>query len=149
MPVKYILRDDGTPGAPPQDANVTFTVVVAGSQIDANIFVADAAYEVVAIREVHSVAGAGSSTLNIEKCTGTTAPGSGTDLATTAFALDSTANTVVSKTTASGLTTTQASKRLAVGDRLALDWSGTVTAYVGTITVSLRRIYTANDQVGF
>lgn len=144
MANRFMRRPNGTTGSIPHNILAPVTVIVAGAQVDANVFIADADYEVDRVQEVHSVAGAASSTLDVKKCTGTTAPASGTSVLSSTFALDSTANTVVSKTLGSGLTATQADRRLTTGDRLALDWTGTVTAYVGTVAIYLKRIQSAN-----
>lgn len=149
MPVKYIRRSTGVPGVPPQDNIITFNVDVAGAQTDRSFFIADRDYEVVAVRENHSVAGAASSTLDIKKCTGTTAPASGDTILSSTFALDSTVNTTVAKVEGSGLVSTRATRRITAGDRLAYDFTGTVTAYIGVVQVHLRPINSSNDLVGF
>lgn len=149
MPVKYIRRSDSTPGVPPQDNIVIIAADIAGAQTDRNVFIADRDYEIVKVSEVHSVAGAGSSTLDVKKCTGTTAVASGTTVLSSTFALDSTVETIVNKTAASGLTATRANRRITTGDRLSLDFSGTVTAWVGMVQIHLRPINSANDLVGF
>lgn len=92
---------------------------------------------VIAISEVHKVAGTagGSVTLNVEKLTGITAPGSGTSILSTAFNLKGTANTVQNGT----LTNVIATKQLAIGDRLALVVSGTLTTLENvTVMVTLQ-----------
>lgn len=104
------------------------------------IFIAWHPCEVIAVQEVHETAGTdgGAVTLQVEKLTGTTAPGSGSNLLTTAFNLKSAINTVVSKTTPD-LTTTKADLRLERGDRLALKDSGTLTAVAGVnVTIYLK-----------
>lgn len=82
-------------------------------------------YEVLVVGEIHGTLGtdAGAVTLQLEKLTGTTAKGSGTNILVTAFNLKSTINTLVRKE-GSDLT----NKTLAVGDRLAWKTSGTLTA---------------------
>lgn len=149
MAVKYIRRSDSNPGVPPQDNILSIVVDVAGAQTDRSFFVADRDYEIVRIAESHDVAGAGSTTLDIKKCTGTTAAASGTTVLSSTFALDSTANTPVVKTAASGLTATRANRRITSGNRLAFDFTGTVTAWVGCVNVHLRPIESSNDLVGF
>lgn len=167
MAVRFIQRIDGTPGVPPQDTIVNFPVnftATAGTPVDGIVFIADQDYEIVKIIEVHSTAGAGSTTLDIKKCTGTTAPASGTSVLATAssFLTDSTVNIPITKTTqgttvgttftasaTTGITQTQATRRLAVSDRIALDFTGTQTAYIGNVQIHLRRLQSANDQVGF
>lgn len=92
---------------------------------------------VTGIKEVHEVLGTDGSavTLNVEKLTGTTAPGSGTGILSTAFSLKATINTVQIGT----LTTTSATRTLAIGDRLGLVKTGTLTAVAGvTVMVELQ-----------
>lgn len=98
-------------------------------------FIADRAYQVVSVREAHETAGSDASavTVSVEKLTGTTAPGSGTDLLTAGISLKGTANTVASGT----LTGTTASLQLAAGDRLAVKDTGVLTAVAG-VAVSVR-----------
>lgn len=89
---------------------------------------------VTSFKEVHQALGtdAGAVTLGLEKLTGTAVPGAGTDILSSALSLKSTINTVQTGT----ITTTAASRNLAVGDRLALKLTGTPTA-VSNVTVLL------------
>lgn len=105
---------------------------------DRVFFIANRAYQVVAIRQVHSVAAGGASKLQVTKDTGTNAPGAGNDLLTnntnTGFDLNATANTVQTGT----LTATAADLLLAAGDRLALDFANTIQSTAGLcVTVEL------------
>jgi hypothetical protein len=107
---------------------------------DEAIFIANYPCVVRAVREVHRVLGtdAGAVNLQLEKCTGTTVPGSGTNLLTNnsnaGFDLKGTVNTVQ----VGVLTATAADRLLSAGDRLALDFAGTLTALAGVcVTVSL------------
>ncbi|RCJ20139.1 hypothetical protein A6S26_05305 [Nostoc sp. ATCC 43529] len=111
--------------------------------VDQPFFVADGAYLVTGISYVHSTAGSDASAVNLQitKDTGTAAPGAGTDLLTNntnaGFDCKGTANTVQ----AGALVATEATRTLASGDRLSLDFAGTVTALAGVVvTVSLRRV---------
>ena len=121
-----------------QAVEVTFGQ--AASPADETIFVANRAYQVTAIREVHSTAGtdAGAVNLQITKDTGTQAPGAGVDLLTNnanaGFNMKGTANTVQAGT----LTATGADLLLAAGDRLSADYAGVLTALAGVnVTVTL------------
>lgn len=127
----------------PKYIPVTFSMLANGSLADQCFFIADRAYEVVAINEAHSVAGndAGAVNLQVTKDTGTNAPGAGSDLLTNntnaGFNLKGTANTVQNGT----LVATAATKRLAAGDRLSVDFAGTLTTLAGVVvTVMLKRI---------
>lgn len=101
------------------------------------IFTAPFACTVLSATEVHQTAGSDGSavTLQLEKLTGTTAPGGGTVTLGTAFNLRATANTVQTSFT---LNTAPSSgiryQTLAIGDRLALKLTGTPTA-VANVTV--------------
>lgn len=93
-------------------------------------FIAPFACQVVAISEVHTTAGSDGSavTLDVEKLTGTQAPGAGVAcLGATKVNLKGTANTVQSP----ALSGTTANLQLAAGDRLSLLLSGTPTALAG------------------
>jgi hypothetical protein len=89
---------------------------------------------VISISEIHSVAAGGTSTLQVTKDTGTAAPGAGTDLLSTAFNLNATANT----TQTGALVTTAGVVNLAAGNRLAVDFADAIQSSVGvTVTVCL------------
>lgn len=118
--------------------NVVLSIPIdaSGSAFDKNVFIADRAYQLVSVEEVHGTAST-SGTLDIEKCTGTTAPGSGTSMCTGTLSLSGTANTTVAGT----LSSTAADTKLADGDRIAFDFSGTLTNIVGcVVTIVLRPI---------
>jgi len=90
------------------------------------------------ISEVHTVAGsdAGAVTLQVERLTGTAAPGAGTNLLMTAFDLKGTANTVQNTTKLIQQT------GMRPGDRLALKSSGVLTALQGVqVTLELSYIF--------
>lgn len=74
--------------------------------------------------EVHTVAGTSTPTLQIEKLINTTATGSGTNLLLTSFNLAGTANTVQNAKLSNIQNT---NFNLAIGDRLGLSVSGTLT----------------------
>lgn len=127
----------------PQFIVLNFHAQTAALQVDQSFFIADRAYQVVRIDEVHAVAEATAATLNIQvtKDVSTDAPGAGTDLLTNngnaGFNGKATANTVQNGT----LTATVASLQLAAGNRLSVDFSAAATELVGTtITVILKAI---------
>jgi hypothetical protein len=100
-------------------------------------FVANRAYQVVAVRATWSHVGGSGAAATVEKLTGTTAPGSGAALLTAAFDLTTTANTVGTGT----LTATTSDLQLAAGNRLGVKLSGTLTALTGlNVTVYLKAI---------
>ena len=105
------------------------------------IFIADRAYQVTAVREVHSVVGGASAAVRPRKITDTSAPGAAAgatvkELTTAAIDLTATINTVVSP----ALSATVADLQLAAGDRIALNFSGTLTGLVGLIEIVLKAI---------
>lgn len=119
---------------------VRHTCLLNADCIDQAFFIADGYYTVVGIKYVHSTAGSDGSAVNVQvtKDTGTDAPGAGTDLLTNntnaGFNCKGTANTVQDGT----LVTTAGVVDLAPGNRLALDFAGTVTALAGvTVVVTL------------
>lgn len=95
-------------------------------------FQADRAVGVASITEIHATAGTdtGAVTLQVEKLTGTTAPGSGTSLLSSAFDLKGTKNT-----TQYGSLTTSNPTALALGrgDRLGVVLTGTPTAVANVV----------------
>lgn len=116
---------------------IPITFVANALSVSSTIFIADAAYQIVGCRAVWGVAGGLGAVLDIEKCTGTTAPGSGTALLASTIDLTGTANTVATGT----LTSTTSSLQLAAGNRLTAKLAGTLTGLVGCcITVLLKRI---------
>lgn len=127
-------------------ANLPFTVVanlpLNGDNVDQAIFTAPFACVVTGVTEIHAVAGNDGSAVNLQltKDTSTNAPGAGTDLLTNnsnaGFDLKGTANTLQTGT----LTATVASLTLAAGNRLSLDFAGTITTLSGVqVTVTLTR----------
>ncbi|SRR6266498_3866966 len=127
----------------PKNVVLMFNLNANASLADQAIFIANRAYQVKTISEVHSTAGsdAGAVNLQVTKDTATDAPGAGTDLLTNntnaGFDLKGTANTVQN----GALTATAAALLLAAGDRLSLDFSGVLTALVGlVITIELEPV---------
>lgn len=120
---------------------VETSYIVKDNPTTAAFFVANRAYEVVAISCVFAINAGLAAAVQITKDIATEAPGAGVDLLTnntnTGFDLNATANTVQ----AGSLTGTGASLQLAAGDRLSIDVSGTATAVTGVaITVTLKAI---------
>jgi len=127
----------------PTRMNATYAMNANGSLADQVFFVATKPYEVTDVRQIHSTAGTDGGAVNLQvvKDTNSNAPGAGTDLLTNnsnaGFNLKGTANTVQ----VGALTGTQASLRLAAGDRLSVDYAGTLTTLAGVVvTVSLKEI---------
>lgn len=102
---------------------------------DQVFFVATRPMIVVQVSEVHSVAAGGASVLQVVKDTGTAAPGTGTDLLTnntnTGFDLNATANTPQV-----GTLVTQATRTLAAGDRLSVDFANAIQSSAGVVVTA-------------
>lgn len=97
-------------------------------------FIAPVPYQVVAVREIHAVAGGSGAAVNIERLIAGTAPGSGIAVLTTAMALNGTANTSQS-TAASNIINTvgTAGTQLLAGDSLGIKLSGTLTGLANSV----------------
>lgn len=105
-------------------------------------FIAGRPYEVMEIRESHTVAGSdgGAVTLNIERLSGTEALNAGDEILTSDFDLKGTANTVQTSTPE-----TIQNSQLLPGDRLALKDTGTLTALEDVVvTVYLKPLAKGN-----
>ena len=113
----------------------TLVIPIAAASVDGWAFVADRAYRVESIKEVHAVAGndGGAVTLAVRKITAdATAPDAAAgatvkELLAAALDLKSTANTLVDAT----LTATDADRNIAAGDRIGLNFVGVLTSLAG------------------
>lgn len=106
------------------------------------IFTAPFPCSVTAMTEVHATAGTNLSdvTLQLERLTGTEAPGAGDEILYTPINLKATANTVQEAVISPVRTTGVGVGNLATGDRLALKRSGTLTS-VANVTVVIQLLY--------
>lgn len=96
-------------------------------------FIVPAPAVITAFSEVHTTAGTdvGAVTLDLEKLTGTTAPGSGVSALNATLSLKATANTVQNAT----VTLTASNRTLAKSDRIALKLTGTPTSLANVSTL--------------
>lgn len=120
---------------------MVITVPIGASEVDQSVFIADDAWQITKIEEVHTVAQntayPDTGSVSVTKCTGTQAPGSGTALHNTTMYLNSTVNTVVTPT----LTGNTPDLALADGNRLALNFNGTMTTFAGgVVTIHMKRV---------
>jgi len=121
---------------------VVIVIPINASSVDGWAFVADRAYTIEMIEEIHAVAGSdgGAVTLDVRKVTDTSAPGAAasatvTELQAAAMNLKSTANTTVTP----GLSVTAADLDLADGNKIGLNFIGTLTALAGgVVTIVLK-----------
>jgi len=103
-------------------------------------WIAPFACKVVSIKEAHS-AGTAGVTINLRKITDTSAPSAAAgatvkELLSSALDANSTANTVVT----GSLSATASDYTFAAGNRMCWNASGTLTAYVGEITVEFQAV---------
>lgn len=117
-------------------------VVTPAAFTDRTVYIATAPCVVTAVSAVYATAETTAATLRVQltKDTGTDAPGAGTDLLTNTsgagFDLKATANTVQA-----GVLVAEATRTLAAGDRLGLDFTAAATELAGlVVTISIRKI---------
>lgn len=104
-------------------------------------FIAPISLSIVSFSEVHQTAGSSGSavTIQLEKLTGTTAPGSGTSLLTSALSLKTTANTVQHGQLVQTATIGSRNTNMNQNDRLSLKLTGTPTSVANlSIMVSIQ-----------
>lgn len=117
---------------------MVITVPISATTVDGTIFIADDAWVITSIEEVHSVLGTDGSavTAQVMKCTGTQAPSAGTAMTTGTFDLKGTVETIQT----GALSATPAHYTLADGNRIGLDVTGTLTSLAGgVITIHMKR----------
>lgn len=137
---EFVAVADSSTCGPYKIQNIVHVQVflAAASATTGTFFIAPTGYRVVAVREIHAVAGSTGATVTIEKLTGTTAPGSGTAVLTAALAINGTANTLQSAPTAN-ITLTAATA--VAGDRFGYVLAGTLTGLANCLLqVSIARI---------
>ena len=118
------------------------TTDLLATSVDKHIFVATRACRVVAIREIHSVLGGASAAVRPRKILSASASAPGATAGENVIEL-TTAN--ISLTTGASidvvqsptLSATASDLVLAVGDKIALDFSGTLTGLVGVLIIEL------------
>ncbi len=114
---------------------VTFNLTANGSLGTQTFFICDNIYTITGIRYSAKTQGTGTLTCNVTKDTGTQAPGAGVSLQSGTFDCVTIANNTVTTGT---LTSTTADLTTAVGDRLAILFTGTVSTLAGvTVTVTM------------
>lgn len=128
---------NGTSFVPLDRFFVNINLLAAADAVDRSFFVAPRACQVLSITENHATAGGTSAAVTPKKCTGTQAASAGTAL--TAAAIDLTTTAETPQTPA--LSATAAALVLAAGNRIALDFSGTISPLAQcTITIELRML---------
>ena len=114
---------------------IRFNMNANASLADQCMWISDGTYEVLGAFEVHAVAGndAAAVTLNITKDTSGVVPGAGVNVLSSTFDMKATANTVQTL----GPSTTPSAISIVAGDRLSLNFTGTLTTLSGVV-VELR-----------
>lgn len=126
-------------------SSIIVTSELLAASVDKHIFTAPFACRVLSIREIHSVVGGASAAVRLRKITDTSAPGAAAgatvkELTTAAFDLTATINTTqVGTLVAAANPVRNSDFWLAAGDKLALDFSGTLTGLVGLVTIHIKR----------
>jgi hypothetical protein len=145
MAVHTMTRSDGTKSQIPQNEVIRFQYNA--SSVDHWIYIADADYEVVSVKLIPNVAGTDGSavTADVMKASGTTAVSSGATVCSAADSLNlkGTINTLQTGT----LSGTQSAIQLTAGDRLGVNFTGTLTAAVGLIQVELKRVLAPGSSI--
>lgn len=126
---------------------VTFNVCANGSLGTQAFFICDKSYTITSINYSAKTQATGTLTCNVTKDTGTQAPGAGVSLQSGTF----NCVTIVNNTTTAGaLTSTTADLTTAVGDRLSMLFTGTVSTLAGvTVTVTMTPNSVADTAVYF
>jgi len=116
-----------------------FALNANGDLADQAFFIANRPMKIAAIKYAHTVLGTNASAVNIQvtKDVSTDAPGAGTDLLTNNTDAGFNGKGTINTVQAGALSATAANLRLAVGDRLSLDFAGTLTALAGVVVVVL------------
>lgn len=126
---------------PPSRVILDLPIQAAAGAVPQNVFVADRPYQVMAIKEVHSTVST-SGTLAVRKITDTSAPNAAAGATVVELlsgtTTDLSAGIAVNVVTSAPLVTTAASVKLAAGNRIALNFGGTVTGYVGYVQIELQ-----------
>jgi len=124
------------------NATKVVTAELLAASVDKWVFIADRSYQVTQVEEIHSVVGSTSAAVRPRKITAATVAAPGAAVAagitelTAAADLTATVNTTQTLT----LSATAADLLLADGDKIGLDFSGTLTGLVGVIVITLKPV---------
>lgn len=127
---------------------ITYNLAANGDLVDQTFFIANRDYIVTAAYYVHSTkCSVASTAVQLVHDTGTNAPGAGTDMLTNntnaGFDCTATANTVQTGVLVAAQT------RLAPGDRLSVDYAGTLTALAGVVLVVVLQSTARRKEIVF
>lgn len=138
----------GTPIAQPVWPMAIYTMAANGALADQPFFIANQRYRVMAILEIHATSGNDASAVTgmVKKCGSGVSVATGTALLTSGFDLKGAANTYQT----GALATSETTLTLARGDRLAFDYTGTLTTLAGVcVIVFLKPLDRATLDVTF
>ena len=137
---KFLMVDISPADSSAGAGMIAVTDDLMAASVDEWMFVADRAYRVMGFREIHSVVGGSSAAVSPRKILAATVAAPGASVAAgitelTTAAIDLTAAVNVAQTPT--LTATDADRLLAAGDKVGLDYSGTLTGLVGKLVMYL------------
>jgi hypothetical protein len=143
LEVNMAAAGGGTVGSEEAQSERSVTTDLMAASVDKWVFVADRAYRVELIEEIHSVVGGSGAAVSFRKVTaaGTAAPGAAAGATVVEFqvaAIDLTATINVTQTPA--LSAVAGALNLADGDKIGTDFAGTLTGLVGHATITLTAI---------
>lgn len=124
-------------------ASFSVSTELLAASVDKWVYVASKACKVVAVRECHSVIGGSGAVVRPRKITAATTATPGAAVAggiTELTAADIGLETAINVAQNAGLTATVADLSLAAGDKIGLNFSGTLTGLVGSLTIELQYI---------
>ena len=122
MPVKFRARSR-------QSRVETVTTELLAASVDKNIFIAPRPCKVQNVQFATTVVGGAGAAIVVRACTGTQAPSAGTAMTSSMDLQNTVINTVTTPTL------TESATYLKAGDRIAVDFSGTLTGLVGVLHV--------------
>lgn len=141
--VNVVNADSFTVAGVKAPDEIVLEATLDAASVDKHMFIANRAYEVTSVREIHSVVGSTGADVRPRKilaasvsAPGATAGANVKELTTAVLDLTATADTHVSGT----LSATAADLKFAAGDKLSLLFSGTLTNLVGRIVITLKAI---------
>jgi hypothetical protein len=124
------------------NATKIITSELLAASVDKYIYVADGAYQVTLVEEIHSVVGGASAAVRPRKilAANTSAPGAAVAAGITEISASIDCTAAINVTQTPALVAVAADLLLADGDKIALDFSGTLTGLVGVLVLHLKPV---------
>lgn len=143
-----VISVAATPGG--KGVIATWSMQANGDLADGYMFTANRDFIVTAAYYVHStLCSVASSALMLKRATSTNTPANGTALLTNNTNIGFAATGAINTVQTGALTATAASLRLAPGDRLALDFTATLTLLAGVVVVVVLQPILARKEITF